>query len=124
MPYSGNPGDSTEDEVRFLLGDTDTTTPFLSDAEVTWLVSTYETPIKAAWQGAMRLMARYAGKADKTVGPTSIRYSGLADHFRVLAQQFEKQGGAQSTKMIPGPPLAGGVDDDLWSDVDWEANLP
>lgn len=121
MPYSGNPGASQDDEVRFLVGDTDTAVPRLSDDEVTYLLATYTTPIRAAYQAALALAAKYGAKANKTVGPTSIQYQGIAQEYRELAASLAARGGAQGSIPVPSAPLAGGIDDPLWSDVDWEA---
>lgn len=119
MPYSGNPGASPEDEVRFLLGDTESS-PRLSDAEVAWLVATYEKPVRAAYQGALRLLARYSGKMDKAVGPTRIAYSGLVGQYRTLLADLKAQGGdIGGGRPVPTAPFASGLQDTGWSDVEW-----
>ena len=121
MPYSGDPGASTDDEVRFLLGDTDPARPRLTDPEVAFLVRKYVTAIRAAYQGALRLAAVYSGKANKSVGPTSIQYSGIADGYRATAADLKAQGGAAGTSgIVPLNLSAGGVDDDPWSDAEWQ----
>lgn len=117
MPYSGNPGASPADEVRFLLGDTGAS-PRLSDQEIAWLLSTYGTPLQAAYHGAVRLVAIYSGKSSKTVGPTSIEYTSLVDQFKGVMTMLEKLGASAGPKPIPS---AGGLDDPMWSDVDWSA---
>lgn len=119
MPYTGSPGTVPSDEVRFLLGDTDANNPKLTDGEVNWLLATYEEPVRAAYQGAVRLLARYSGKVSKRVGPTSIDYSGLVDQYKGLIAQLAAMGGDRGTRPAPGAPVAGGLDDPMWSDVDW-----
>lgn len=116
MPYSGDPSTSAADEVRFLIGDTDNNNLRLTDEEVAWLVSKYPTPIVAAYQGALRLFTRFTGMVDKTVGPTSLRYSGLATQYKALMDQLASQGGNPARV---GLPLADNVTDPLWSDQSW-----
>lgn len=37
--YSGDPSDSSEDAVHFLIGDTDPNCPLVKDAEITWALN-------------------------------------------------------------------------------------
>ncbi len=46
--YSGNPLSSPTDEVRFLVGDTDTDNFYLSDAEINYLLVLVYGPIPPA----------------------------------------------------------------------------
>ena len=39
--YSGNPGTSQHDWIRFMCGDTNEIAPIMSDAEIDWIVSEY-----------------------------------------------------------------------------------
>lgn len=119
MPYTGDPATVPSDEVRLLLGDTDPDNPRLSDAEITWLLGKYEEPVRAAYQGALRLLARFSGKVSKQIGPSSVDYSGLVEQYRALLKTLAEQGGAVGNRPTPGLPFAGGVDEPLWSDVDW-----
>ena len=72
--YSGNPGSSTRDEVRFLIQDTDTTDQLLSDEELNYLVTAYGDAYGAAVAAVGVLMgtAARAVEESKTVGDLSI----------------------------------------------------
>jgi hypothetical protein len=119
MPYTGNPATVPADEVRLLLGDTEAN-PYLSDAEVEWLLSKYEEPVRAAYQGAFRLLARFSHQVSKTVGPTRIEYEGRVAQYRALVDDLKAMGGAVGSKVYGvGAPVAGGLDDEMWSDVSW-----
>jgi len=61
--YSGNPGASGLDEVRFLIQDTDSSDQFLSNEEITYLIDSYEDPYSAAVAAVVSLI----GKASRAV---------------------------------------------------------
>lgn len=73
MPYGNDPGHDPLDHVRFLVGDTSTSTPDLSDEEVAFLLDTEGSPTRAAARAAETLSARYSKTAsEKRVGPLTI----------------------------------------------------
>lgn len=89
--YSGNPGSSNRDQVRFLIGDTDPAAEEkLSDEEIQYLISRHTTNIyRAAAEAADQLSVRYLklSATSKKVGDlnlgydygsTSARYADLA----------------------------------------------
>lgn len=106
MPYTNDPANIPADEVRFLLQDTDVNNPKLSDAEVTYLLGKYTTTIRAAYEGALALSARYSGQMNITVGPTSLNYGEMAQQYGNLAAVLRR-------KLTPGAPTAGGIDNKL-----------
>ncbi len=61
--YSGDPGDSALDEVRFLIQDTDTDDQLLSDEELAYLLTSYQDPYSAAVAAVVSLI----GKASRSV---------------------------------------------------------
>ena len=61
--YSGDPGSSELDEVRFLIQDTDTDDQLLSDEELTYLLDSYGDPYSAAIAAVVSLI----GKASRAV---------------------------------------------------------
>lgn len=61
--YSGNPGASTLDEVRFLIQDTNTDDQLLSDEEIEYLIDVYGDPYSAAVAAVVSLI----GKASRSV---------------------------------------------------------
>lgn len=81
MPYTDDPGNVPADQVRFLLGDTNTSAPDLTDAEVAYLLaSESDDPIRAAARGAEMLSGKFANSYDeKRVGPLTLRQSSLTE---------------------------------------------
>ena len=81
--YSGDPAASIGDEVRFLIGDTDSTDPLLSDEEIEYLLAGSGSPRQAAYDGCVDIAGKFARMASsKSVGDLSISYSDRARAFR------------------------------------------
>jgi len=90
--YSGDPTASTRDQVRFLIGDTDTDDQQLTDAEVDYaLAETSDEPYSAAIICAEALRSKYARKMDKSIGDLSASFSQLVDHYSKLIQQLRRR---------------------------------
>lgn len=72
--YSGDPGASLLDEVRFLIQDTNTDEQLLSNEEITYLLTSYGDPYSAAVAAVVSLIAQASRSAaeSKTVGNLSL----------------------------------------------------
>jgi hypothetical protein len=72
--YSGDPGDSALDEVRFLIQDTDINDQQLQDAELQYLIDSYGDPYSAAVAAVSALIGRLASFQSETkkVGDLSL----------------------------------------------------
>ena len=73
--YSGNPGSSTRDEVRFLIQDTDTSDQLLSNEEIDYLLSAYDDDAYSAAVAAVIALIAKAARAveeSKSVADLSI----------------------------------------------------
>ena len=72
--YSGDPGDSALDEVRFLIQDTDIDDQQLQDAELQYLIDSYGDPYSAAVAAVSALIGRLASlqSESKKVGDLSL----------------------------------------------------
>lgn len=111
--YSGNPASSSRDEIRFLIGDTDSTSQQLSDEEIDYLATTNPDRgalypnLAAASSAAGALAARYAKLIDKTVGSLSLSYSQKFDHYTALATRLATEAAGPSSRQ-PGVPVLGG----------------
>lgn len=110
--YSGDPTASPKDEVRFLIGDTNSKDQELQDAEINYCITTvYGSLENAPPQGnylpaayaADNLAAQYSRLADKTVGDLSITYSGRFTQFQAIAARLH----ARATNSLI-PMYAGG----------------
>lgn len=72
--YSGNPGSSSRDEVRFLIQDTDTDDQLLSNEEIDYLLTSYGDPYSAAVAAVVSLIGQAARSEEesKKVGDLSL----------------------------------------------------
>ena len=103
--YSGNPGESAKDNVRFLIGDTDNCDQLLQDGEITYLLSLYNNaPLNAALRCCEMIAAKFSREADQSVGRVSQNYSQKARAYRALKKDITNRLGAED--MIP---YAGGL---------------
>lgn len=72
--YSGNPGASNLDEVRFLIADTDSTSQLLSNEEINYLLTAYGDAYAAAVASVVALIAKASRTVEesKKVGDLSL----------------------------------------------------
>lgn len=102
--YSGNPGDSALDGVRFLVGDTNTQDQQLQDGEINFLVATYTNIYKAAAYAAEAIGSKYARLVDKSVGDLRVSYSQRQAQYQKLRDQLLKQSSSRTSF-----PYGGGI---------------
>jgi len=100
-----DPSSGDRDKVRFLIQDTDSTEAHLQDAEIAYLLTTWNSSVyDAAIAAAEILAARYAHRTNysRSVGDLSIseQYGASASEFRMTAERLRKM------KMDLYPPLA------------------
>lgn len=94
--YSGNPLSSKRDEVRLLIGDTDVdpaSDALMTDEEIDYLIVKYNNAYKVGAEAAETIAAKFAKKADKTIGPLSISYRDQFDRYTILAQSLRQRAG-------------------------------
>lgn len=125
--YSGSPGDSTKDAIRFLVGDTDTNNQLVTNEEIEYAVATYPKPAsfppyEAAAMVATTIAGKFSGKQSKTVGNLSIKYeeqyrkyTEMADRYSKIARDgIDGQGSTKfaTPKLFGGGPTYLGPDDE------------
>jgi uncharacterized UPF0160 family protein len=94
--YSGDPSNSAEDAVRFLVNDTDEDRQEFQDEEIAWLLTEADDDVyRAASYAARRLHSRYAAKIDKAVGDLKISYSDRAKAYSDLVTELEAKIGVE-----------------------------
>ena len=88
--YSGDPGTSTKDSVRFLIGDTDSNDQVVTDEEINWALTVVDGSIyQAAHDLCVSLAAKFARLAtSKSVGDLSLSYSDRSSAFYSLADRI------------------------------------
>lgn len=116
--YSGDPTSSKKDEVRFLIGDTDSTEFLLQDGEINYLLGLYnDTAIPAAIRGCETIMAKFSRMADEQVGQVKISYSQKAKAYAVMLGQLRQRLAIENCA-----PYAGGISKVDKSSNDLNAN--
>lgn len=101
--YSGNPASSSLDAVRFLIGDTNSATPQLQDAEINWELSEETNVYRAAAVLCIRLAAKFAQLAtNKSVGDLSLSYAGRQKIYENLAAELRIKDSNQSVAPYMG----------------------
>lgn len=102
--YNGDPLNSTRDQVRFWIEDTDTDDRKILDPEIDYVLTLYPNPMLAAAHCCRKLAAKYASRVNKRVGDLSINYSDAHQHYLDLATLYKTEG--EMTGLMP---YAGGV---------------
>ncbi len=100
--YNGDPSTSDRDAIRYLVGDTDTTDQQTTDEEIAWILTEEPNVYFAAARAARTISAKFARKADKTVGDLSIKYSQSRDHYDMLAKDLEVRGAVRAGSVYAG----------------------
>ena len=93
--YSGNPASSALDEIRFLIGDTNTADQLLSNEEINYLYTAYGDPYAAAVACVVSLISQASRSVEesKTVGDLSLsrKYGARVDQWMTLKRQLEQE---------------------------------
>lgn len=103
--YSGNPASSDVDNVRFRIGDTNTSDQQLSDEEIEWLLTTYESTIGASLGACDALIAKYARAVDSRSADVSVSASQRMKHYQDLKTTLQ----TQSASISGVAPYVGGI---------------
>jgi hypothetical protein len=108
--YSGNPADSPVDEIRFLIGDTDTADQLLQDEEIQFLYDTwftiYGTVFYVASIACETIAASYAREAGHSADGVSVDLGQIQEKFTKQAETLREQ---HMSLLIGGVPDVGGV---------------
>ncbi len=103
--YDNNPAGSDLSEVRYLVGDTDSTDELVSDEEIAYAVASEANNTMAAVRTARAIASKFARLVTKAVGDLKINYSDRVKHYMDLATFLEDSDPAAN---IPVP-YAGGI---------------
>ena len=112
--YSNDPSDSDLDEVRFLVGDTDSDDQLLSDEAIEYLIlkwsSVYGSNIMVAAMAAEAISAKFAREISYSADGVSVGVNELQQKFDLLASSLRDQ---YKQFDIGGGPEVSGV---LWAE--------
>ena len=86
--YGNDPEGSPLDKVRFLVGDTDCPTAFLTDQEINFLIAEEGGADFAAPCAANAIAAKVARRVTQTAGGVAQALSDLFDHYNTLAKKL------------------------------------
>ena len=73
-------------QLRLMIGDTDSNQKLVQDEELEYWLSSEESLVPAAISALEALAATYSSRADRTIGPLSIKWSQLSANFCSRAQ--------------------------------------
>jgi hypothetical protein len=113
--YSDPAGDR-KDEVRLLVGDTDTTDQMVSDEEIDYVLTQYVPDDgRPAWLAGAHtcdiIAAKFGRQMQQSIGSLSRQAQMKFDHYRTLATDLRMlwaTGGLGNAGMIPAEPVLGG----------------
>lgn len=97
---SSNPGATDKDQVRLMVGDTDTSDQLLTDEEITHFLTTYITVGNAAVQSARAIMAMFTRQVTRAVGDLKINLSDRARAYRELIVELAEMADASDPFQI------------------------
>lgn len=76
----------TRDQVRFLVGDTDTADQMVQDEEINWAITSEGSVFASAALVAETLSGKFSSQVDKSVGDLKLKFGDRADRFATLAK--------------------------------------
>ena len=106
--YSGNPSDSDLDQVRFLVGDTDSTDPLVLDEEIDFAISNQSTLPLAAAQVLRALATKFSRQASWKVGDVAAtNVAAVAKAFKERADELDPDGITLGDAKLAAPKFGG-----------------
>lgn len=90
-------------QVRFEIGDTDSTDPLMQDEEITYAIGAETSTASAAAKCCEGIARKFARLADTTLGPSKVAASQRFEHYQTLAKQLRKDSTAMNA------PTGGGI---------------
>lgn len=87
--YSGNPANSQLDEVRFIIGDTDTTDQLLANEEINYMIAEYGSSLRTASECARAIAAKFARLMSRSIGGLSADFSAKYRQYLELAESLQ-----------------------------------
>lgn len=112
--YSGDPSESDLDEVRFLVGDTDSTDQLLSDEVIEYLIAkwtpVYDSNIMVAAMAAESIAAKFTREISYSADGVSVGVNELQTKYDNLAASLRDQ---YKQHDIGGGPSVSGV---MWAE--------
>lgn len=106
--YSGDPGSSDKDAVRFHVQDVISIDPQVNDEEIEFLLTEENNDVlRAAARTAEVIAAKYARQVDKSLGGYSLSAGRRQEKYERLAAKLWARAGAVGVGLAT--PFAGGI---------------
>ena len=118
--WTGNPAASTIEKIRWEIGDTVSTSPKFTDAEVQYAYDEEHSIYAAAARLCEQLATKYASDVDRSLGPLRVALSQKADFYTKRAKELRKHGAKYATPYVGGVSIA---KDELF-ELDTDLNQP
>lgn len=112
---------SERDQIRFLVGDTDTTDQLVADEEIAFALTFEETVRGAAAVVAESIAGQFARKADKETGKLKIWLSQKAKAYLALATRLRNEDSSRRARA--GVPVIGGISESRKETVEDDTDL-
>ena len=100
--YDGNPQANTKDEVRYLVGDTDTTDQQVSDEEITYQLAENPNVYRAAAEVCLALSLKYARQVQTTVGTYSASFQQRSEAYKALYADLRRKAARRAASVYVG----------------------
>ena len=100
--YSGDPGTSTLDYIRFMLGDTNEASVILQDAEINFIIASTQitnNQLASAFRAAATALGAKA--VAKKLGPQTEDASARLKYYTAQAERYERLGKYSATPPLP-----------------------
>ena len=118
--WTGDPANSTLEAIRWYIDDTASSNAKFQDAEINYAYDTEYSVLGAAALLCEKLAAKYAGEANRSLGPMSISLSNLSSQYEKKAQMFRRRKSAYAT---PYAANISSTDEETWEN-DSDVNQP
>lgn len=92
--------DTDRDQVRFFMGDTDTTDQLISDEEIAFAVTEEGNLYEAAATLCEALAAEFARKVNRQVGDLRLSSEQQFEHYLELAGKLRRRASTKSTNVL------------------------
>jgi hypothetical protein len=100
--YGGNPAASDSAAIRFLIGDTVSSAPLITDEEIAWALTQNSNVYGAAEIIVNSLASKFATLSDVTVGPIKVVYTTRAENYLKMAKSFKYKAEAKASLDVYG----------------------
>ncbi len=84
-------------QVRFLVGDTDTTDQLVQDEEINFILTQEAGTYRSAAQVCIGIAAKFGRQAQRTVGSLSISANQKHEQYKALAQDLRRRANLSTT---------------------------